>query len=311
VEALTRASLVALGAGLALAPAASAAPPDASFSVSPASPRTLETVTFTSTSSGDIDSERWDLDNEGGCDDGSGPSAQRSFPVAGTYRITLCVSGPEGDAQQSRNVTVTNQQPVASLVQTPGSPETRETVTFVSTSKDPDGPIESQKWDLDGDGAFDDGDEVTASRRFSRPGTYTVGLLVTDRDGAQGTITKTILVRPSLLEPFPTVRIRGVLEGGGIRIRLFEVDAPRGARVRIHCRGSGCPKPRKAAAARLRRFRRYEVRLAAGAVLEVFVRKPGTVGKYTRFSVRRGRAPARRDRCLFPGEKRPLLCPAG
>jgi hypothetical protein len=39
----------------------------------------------------------------------------------------------------------------------------------------------------------------------------------------------------------------------------------------------------------------FERRIRAGTVLRIFVTKPGFVGKYTRFTVRRATAPARVD----------------
>lgn len=289
-------------------PSAAAEPPNASFSVAPEAPHTIETVTFTSTSTGDITSQSWDLDNQGGCDDATGPTAERSFPVAGTYRISLCVVGPDGEAAQARNVVIANQPPAASLVHLPAAPEAGDSVTFVSTSKDPDGAIASHAWDLDGDGEFDDGGDVSASRTFSRPGAYEVALLVTDSNGEEVTATQAITVRSRLMAPFPTVGMRGLVIGDGARISLFRVDAPPGAQVKIRCRGPGCP-PARAVPARMRRYRRFERELAAGAVIEVFVTKPGTIGKYTRFTIRSGQPPQRTDLCLFPGRKRPKMCP--
>jgi hypothetical protein len=43
--------------------------------------------------------------------------------------------------------------------------------------------------------------------------------------------------------------------------------------------------------------------------LELFVRQRGKVGKYTRFTIRGGKPPARVDRCLMPGTRRPVRCP--
>jgi hypothetical protein len=57
-------------------------------------------------------------------------------------------------------------------------------------------------------------------------------------------------------------------------------------------------------------FRRLERRLPAGTVLRVSVTKPGTIGKFTRFILRRGTAPARRDLCLRDGARGPSACPA-
>jgi hypothetical protein len=58
-------------------------------------------------------------------------------------------------------------------------------------------------------------------------------------------------------------------------------------------------------------MRRFGHRLLrAGATLRVLVSSPGSVGKYTRFRIRRGRVPARRDRCLPPGGTIPIRCPS-
>ena len=310
VKGAAHGALLVLAAWLALATPAAAVAPTASFSVSPASPHTLETVTFTSTSTGDVASQSWDLDGQGGCNDATGPSAERSFPTAGSYRIALCVFGPDGDAAQAQNVIVSNREPLASFAHLPATPEAGEMVSFVSTSEDPDGAITRQAWDLDGDGRFNDGTEASASRAFRRPGTYSVSLRVVDSHGARVVSTQAVAVRAKLLAPFPTVGIRGVLASGAVWIESFEVDAPPGARVRIRCRGPGCPSPRRTTASRVRRFRRFERRFEAGAVLEIFVTKPGTIGKYTRVKVRRDRPPARQDLCLFPRRKRPRACPS-
>jgi hypothetical protein len=46
----------------------------------------------------------------------------------------------------------------------------------------------------------------------------------------------------------------------------------------------------------------------AGVKIEVFVTKPGMIGKYTRFKIRKAKAPARIDRCLMPGSNKPVRC---
>ena len=45
---------------------------------------------------------------------------------------------------------------------TPVSPSTGDSVTFTSTSTDPDGQTVTQAWDLDNDGQFNDGNGTTA-----------------------------------------------------------------------------------------------------------------------------------------------------
>ena len=85
----------------------------------------------------------------------------------------------------------------------------------------------------------------------------------------------------------------------------------------MRCRGRGCPIKfvRRVAAPNQRgvapvEFRRLERSLRFGVTVEIFVSKPGKIGKYTRFKVRRGRLPERVDMCLDPGGVRPLVCPS-
>jgi len=54
--------------------------------------------------------------------------------------------------------------------------------------------------------------------------------------------------------------------------------------------------------------RSFERHLRAGTLVEVFVTRPGLIGKYTRFRIRRRGAPARTDLCLVPGQRAPRAC---
>jgi YD repeat-containing protein len=173
-------------------------PPAASFTASDDPVATGTPVTFTSTSTdsdGSVASQAWDLDNDGAFDDGTGLSASTSFAKAGSYTVRLKVTDNRGASTvATRAVMVTNRPPVAAFTSTPASPSTGDQVTFSSTSTDPDGSIASQAWDLDNDGQFDDGTAATATKAFSKPGTYTVGLKVTDDNGASATVTHTVTV---------------------------------------------------------------------------------------------------------------------
>ncbi len=114
---------------------------------------------------------------------------------------------------------------------------------------------------------------------------------------------------PTLLDPFPVVRIRGRLTATGARVSLFTVRGPRGARTVVRCRGASCPVRRlvrSGARVRLRPLERY---LRAGTRLEIRVTSPGRIGKWTRILIRRGAAPRRSDRCLVPGDPSPVRCP--
>jgi hypothetical protein len=114
---------------------------------------------------------------------------------------------------------------------------------------------------------------------------------------------------PSLINPFPVIRISGTITRRGVRLRLFLVNAPPGSKVIVRCRGKKCPFSKKSRAAKVLRMRTVEKKFyPAGVKLEVFVTKPGAIGKYTRFKIRRGKAPARIDRCLPPGSFKPVNC---
>jgi hypothetical protein len=309
-----RRALAALASAAVFVPvAAQAQVPAASFSYSPASPLSGQVVTFTSTTTGTITGLAWDLDGNGACDDALGASAARSFATSGLYGVTLCVNG---DASlQKQTIVVRNRPPVASFSFAPVSPLVRDTVMLTSTSADPDGPIAGQAWDIDGDGQYDDGGAVVASIAFGRPGAHTVGVRVVDRDGATSVARRVITVATppiELLSPFPVVRLSGVFGRSAMRVDRLAVRAPSDAKVRLSCAGRDCPyrvktvEPEK----RVLRFRRLERRLRSGTVLKLFVTKPGTIGKYTRFRVRRGRAPTRKDACLLPGSSKPEPCPS-
>ena len=217
-----------------------------------------------------------------------------------------------------------NAPPDASFGFFPNDPVAGQTVTLVSYACDPDGRLAEQAWDLDGDGGFDDALGGVAARAFAA-GSHLVGLHVKDRKGALAVRSRTIEVapgppvyvipprpfRPPLLSPFPIVRLAGTLTTMGARIRRLSVRAPVCSRVTVRCRGRSCPRHRssKLMGRRRMRFRVFERKFRAGTILEVLVSKRDRIGKYTRFRIRRGRAPRRRDLCLRYGDKRGTPCP--
>jgi PKD domain len=211
-----------------------------------------------------------------------------------------------------------------------------EEVTFVSYSDDRDGRITAHAWDMNGDGIFDDATGALATRSFWAPGERTVTLRVTDDKGAFSTLSLTIVVReepaaratspsppstrqpvtgptrlPTLLSPFPIVRLVGTVTPTGTRIRLLAVRAPRGAQALVRCRGRGCPfrRAEKRVGRVPLRFAALERLVPAHVVLEVLVRRGDRIGKYTRIKFRRNRLPQRTDGCLWPGTSRMAPCP--
>jgi hypothetical protein len=241
--------------------------------------------------------------------------------------------------------------PQAGFGFTPSAPRAGQPVTFTSTSTDADGTVAALEWDLDGDRLFDDAAGLTAQRAFPLAGNYTVSLRVTDDKGVSSIAFQTISVlgsatqeqdapagstpgtsapdalppaapvpspgttsrRPSLLSPFPIIRIRGRDDPTAVHVDLLSVQAPRGSRISARCRGASCPRRAIAATAisssRPVRLRGLERRYGYGVVLEIRVTKSGLIGKYTGFHMRRGKAPLRRDLCLRPGTTNPSRCP--
>jgi PKD repeat protein len=337
-----RLSCLALLAYAALAgvPGAALAGRDsAEFRFAPTNPTPGDTVVFTSTSTvaagNKVNQLLWDLDDDGVFDDASGETASHSFPAPGSYRVRLLLvdKHPNHEHGASRTVTVLaehqsprNVPPNASFVSFPPAPVAGDTVSFFSTSTDPDSPIKGQEWDLDGDGQYKDAKGPTASRAYGAAGSYRVGLRVVDREGSSSVSRRTIAVSPRaagfsvpaagqlrLMTPFPMVRITGRVERRGTRLRRLTISAPTGARVKLGCRGRGCPFTRRSASARTAgtlRVRRLEGSLLRPrARIEVRVTRPDAIGKYTRFRFRKGKPPTRFDRCLVPGASRPVVCP--
>jgi PKD repeat protein len=319
--------------------------PVASFDASAQEIDTGEPVEFTSTSTdpdGQVQTAEWDLDGDGEYDDATGNEVTHSFTDDGSRSVGLMVTDDDGGSDAtSDQVTVRNRRPTASFTYTPNAPFAGDEIVLTSTSTDSDGQIEEYEWDFDGDVVVLDDHGPEARIRFDQPGSYQVGLKVTDDDDRESEVFDTIDVAPRpapgqpsppggdpgggtgnavrrALIPFPTVRIRGVTTATGARIDLLSVRTPGGVRILVRCRGRSCPYARRL---RRARFAESQVRtiklpgfnrrhLRAGTVIQIFVIDNGVIGKYTRFEIRRALRPPRRiDRCAAPGRFRVRSCP--
>ena len=213
--------------------------------------------------------------------------------------------------------------PVAAFHRDPGYSTvllTGQPATFTSDST----PCSTLTWQVDGVAS---GSQPSITRAFTRPGSHVVSLRATLK-GQSKTASSTFAVNPPLyplpfgpptpptperMKPWPIVRLAGTAFEGGARITLLEVrGAPRRACVTVRCSGRGCPfKTRRRAATtgrvRLPRFKRL---LRPRARLQIFVRAPGVIGKYTGFRIRAAKPPQRANRCLMPGTStKPTRCP--
>jgi PKD repeat protein len=297
--------------------------PQASILFSPTAPFIGQQVAFSAVaqpSAGQtINGVNWDLDGDGAFDDASGVNAAWAFGSAGTHAVAVEVTQPDGGRVEAHASVPVNALPSASFAFSPRTPEVGQQVEFVSSAVDPEGNLREQRWDLDGDGQFDDAQGDRVLETYTTPGEKSVRLRVEDAAGLAAVRERTVSVEPGpvaragFLNPFPVVRIRGEVRGSGARVTLLSVRAPRRTVVRVRCIGKGCPrtKARRKRVGKTRRvrFRAFERQLPAGVRLEVFVRQEGKIGKFTSFRIRRGAAPRRTDRCLMPGLSDPVRCP--
>lgn len=235
----------------------------------------------------------------------------------------------------------TTAKPAADFVVTPSAPSEGLPASYVAVLSSGDRRL-TVEWDFDGDpGGVFETKGASVAHVYATPGEKQVNMRVVKKDEIEAVVTKTIYVTPqagsspglpsptapqpnapdpgligppSLMTPFPVVRIAGQLLPWGARVRLLAVTAPPGAVVTARCHGDGCPlrSLRRRARSQHVRLRALEHRLVAGIRLEILVRQHGFVGKYTRFRIRdRIRPPVRDDRCLLPGRRAPVGCSFG
>ena len=87
-----------------------------------------------------------------------------------------------------------NQAPSAAISSSLTRPEGIPMPFSAEGSSDPDGDAITYAWDLDDDGAYDDGTEFNAVGSFEDNGSYTVRLRVTDAKGASSTTSRTVTI---------------------------------------------------------------------------------------------------------------------
>jgi YD repeat-containing protein len=178
--------------------------PTAAFTSSPEPANPGQTVTFNGSGSADSDGTiakyEWDLDGNGTyeTDTGTTATATSSYTTPGTVAVKLRVTDDRGgQATVTHNVTV-NSPPTAAFTMAPSPAGTGQTVTFDgTTSSDAGGSITKYEWDLDGNGSYETngGTAATTTKVYTAAGTVTVGLRVTDNNGATATTTRSLSVQ--------------------------------------------------------------------------------------------------------------------
>ena len=252
---------------------------------------------------------------------GAGWDATFSGLAPAAYALRAEQSDDAGNLGQSATVPftvagTTAAGPSAAFSWYPSKPHISEKVTLVSNSTGGTTPITGYAWGLDSP-AFTTGAQ-TLTTSFKTAGSHTVRLMVTDSGGMTGVATQAIPVSYPLMRPFPVVRITTIRSHRRVRVKLLSAQAPPGASIEVLCSGKPCPvhsqlrkvpSVKKAAVGPLT-FTRFERSFPPGVSLRIRVFAPGVVGKYTTFSIRRGKLPLRSDACVNAREPRPVVCPS-
>ncbi len=138
---------------------------------------------------------RWDLDNDGGYDDGNGSYISRTWDDPGTYKISVKVtdSGGNKDTDETEVTVYDTTAPNADAGDS-YSVDEDTSITFDGSNSTDNGNIVSYDWDWTNDGTYE-GSGAMPSHTYSNPGDYTVKLKITDGGGNTDTDTANVTVK--------------------------------------------------------------------------------------------------------------------
>jgi parallel beta-helix repeat protein len=159
--------------------------PVAGFTAAPTTGQAPLAVDFTDTSTGLITSWSWDLNGDG-TPDSSVRNPSCTYTQAGTFTVSLTVTGPGGADTEIKTdyIIVTEPPPVADFIGSPTSGPAPLTVQFTDQST---GTVTQWFWDFNNDGLADSALQ-NPSQTYLTDGTYSVKLTVV---GPSGTDSKT------------------------------------------------------------------------------------------------------------------------
>jgi hypothetical protein len=117
---------------------------------------------------------------------------------------------------------------------------------------------------------------------------------------------------PGLMKPFPTVRTAGNFNRKRTQFTRVKITGPAGVKVQGRCTqvARKCRTSKTIPANRTIRLTRLERRFKPKTSVRILVFAPGVYGKYVAIKIRKGKPPVRRDRCLKPGTRKAVACPA-
>ena len=192
--------------------------PVAAFGAAPTSGDAPLTVAFTDASTGAVTSYSWDFGDSGGS---TLSNPTHEYTAAGTYTVSLTVTGPGGsdvDTQASL-ITVTEPAPVASFGAAPTTGDAPLTVAFTDTSS---GAVTSYSWDFG-----DSGSSTLANptHEYTAAGTYTVSLTVTGPGGSDVDTQASLI---AVTEPAPVAGFGAAPTSGDAPLTVTFTDASTG-----------------------------------------------------------------------------------
>ncbi|HVP39971.1 MAG TPA: PKD domain-containing protein, partial [Candidatus Saccharimonadales bacterium] len=130
-------------------------------------------------------------------------TVNHAYTAAGAYRVILTVTGSTGGTS-SDTTTATVSDTLQANAGGPYTGTVGKAVTFDGSHSVPprDGSIVNYAW-VFGDGGSSNGASPTATHTYTRAGTFTVLLTVTDNSGhaSQASTTATIAAAPAVLPP--------------------------------------------------------------------------------------------------------------
>jgi len=173
--------------------------PKPNFIFSPSTPKDHDDVFFdgsSSTDDGVITKYEWNFGDGGSA---SGVRVTHSFGLPGSYNVSLTVTDDRGGSATSPSQAVSvsaNTNPIASFVTSPSLVKVGETILFnAALSKAAPGrEIVGYEWDF-GDNT-PHGSGQTPGHTYSKAGSYTVVLTVTDSAGQRTSTTGVVSIIP-------------------------------------------------------------------------------------------------------------------
>jgi len=154
-------------------------------------------LTFTSVSTDDdgIASLEWDLDGDGTFER-TGAQVSTSFGTTGPHPVALRVTDILGARSTATLSVRIHRAPTALITTAPPTPVVGQPTTLDGSRSSDDGSIAKYEWDLNGDGTFETSTAAVprATTTFAAAGPATVGLKVTDNDGATDQTTLRVQV---------------------------------------------------------------------------------------------------------------------